>query len=165
MDSCGVWTEDQKEIDASFVQYFQSMFTSSNPLGIDLAIADLEAKVSDQMNDRLCAMVTAEEVKEAVFQIGAWKAPGPDGMSAMFYHSYWHIVGPQVTEAVLNFFNSGEFNEKVNFTYIALIPKNANPMRVSEFRPIRLCNVLYKIISEILVNRLKLILPSIISES
>jgi hypothetical protein len=46
---------------------------------------------------------------------------------------------------------------------IALIPKDKNPSCVIEFRPISLCNALYRIVSKVLVNRLKVVLPSVIS--
>lgn len=52
-----------------------------------------------------------------------------------------------------------------NYTYIALIPKNTNPVCVNEFQPINLCNVAYKIVSKVLANKLKIILPNIISSS
>lgn len=63
----------------------------------------------------------------------------------------------------MKFLSSGVLNEKVNHSYISLIPKLKNPMKVSEFRHISLCNVLYKIISKTLANRLKTILQDIIS--
>ena len=52
---------------------------------------------------------------------------------------------------------------QLNLTHIALIPKVKNPTCVIEFQPISLCNVLYKLIAMVLANRLKKILPDIIS--
>ena len=54
---------------------------------------------------------------------------------------------------------------KINYTHIALIPKNNSPEKITEFRPISLCNVIYKLVSKVLANRLKKILPHIISEN
>ena len=85
-------------------------------------------------------------------------------MSAFFYQKYWHIVGPKVTFAVLEILNSGYMLKKINYTYIALIPKKCDPEKITDFRPINLCNVIYKIVSKVLANRLKTILPHIISE-
>ena len=70
-----------------------------------------------------------------------------------------------VTQAVLSYLNSGSILKSINHTFIALIPKVNNPKRVSNFRPISLCNVIYKIISKVIANRLKPMLNSIFSET
>ena len=86
-------------------------------------------------------------------------------MNALFYQKFWHIVGDDVIVAVLNFLNSGTMLPEINYTHIVLIPKIKSPERISDFRPISLCNVIYKIISKVLPNKLKLILPRLISPS
>ena len=93
------------------------------------------------------------------------KAPGPDGMSAIFCQKYWKIVGADVTNMVLNVFNSNMSIADINKTNIALVPKIKHPTRMKEFRPISLSNVVYKLISKALANRLKSVLPQIISEN
>ena len=90
-------------------------------------------------------------------------APGPEGYSAGFFHDNWPIVGDEVCQAIFTSLNSRILNTDLNFTYIAFIPKKQNASVVSDFRPISLCNVLYMIISKVLANRLKEILPKIIS--
>lgn len=90
------------------------------------------------------------------------KAPGPDGMPPLFYQHFWSTMQHDVTSAILSWLNSGILPEPINHTLITLIPKIANPEHMSEFRPISLCNVLYKIYSKILANRLKKFLPSLI---
>jgi hypothetical protein len=72
-------------------------------------------------------------------------------------------VGEDVCKIVLNVLNSGVMNIGMNFTHIALVPKITNPVKVTDFRPISLCNVIYKLISKVLANRLKVWLPKIIS--
>ena len=61
------------------------------------------------------------------------------------------------------FFHSSSLLKVLNQTFITLIPKIPNPEEVSHFRPISLCNVFYKIISKVLVNRLNPIMDSIIT--
>ncbi|GLT49980.1 hypothetical protein SLA2020_234990 [Shorea laevis] len=108
---------------------------------------------------------TAEEVLLALKQIHSSKAPGPNGMNAGFFKHYWPIIGDDVTKAVLEFFNEGIMTKGVNRTHIVLILKTKNPNAMKDFWPISLCNVIYKVISKILTNRLKPLLPSIISKN
>ena len=66
---------------------------------------------------------------------------------------------------VNNFLVSGEMDARLNITNICMIPKTERPTRMTELRPISLCNVGYKIISKVLCQRLKIYLPSLISET
>ncbi|KAL2237611.1 UNVERIFIED_CONTAM: hypothetical protein Sindi_0952800, partial [Sesamum indicum] len=93
------------------------------------------------------------------------KAPGPDGYSSGFFKAAWPVVGTEVTRAVLNFFTTGKLLKQVNSTLLALIPKVHNPMTVGDFRPISCCNVLYKIIAKLLVQRLSVVLDKLINPS
>ena len=93
------------------------------------------------------------------------KASGPDGMSAIFYQKCWDVIGDDVINTMLNILNSNATIAALNQTNIALIPKTNCPSKMSDFWPISLCNVSYKIISKVLANKLKLILSTIISEN
>ena len=115
--------------------------------------------VTSEMNHDLHRPFSNEEVRVALFQMHPSKAPGPDGMSTLFYQKYWHIVGDDVTHAVLDFLQFGNMLGCIKFTHIVLIPKVISPEFMSQFRPIILCNVIYKIASKVLVNRMKPILP------
>ena len=86
-------------------------------------------------------------------------------MLAIFYQKYWNIIGEDVSNIILNTLNSNAPLTDLNKTNIVLIPKTNSPSKMSEFRPISLCNVTYKIISKVLANRLKPILDSIILEN
>ena len=93
------------------------------------------------------------------------KSPRPDGMSPFFFQKFWHIIGPDVTKVVLSVLHSGKYLRKMNFTHIVLIPKKNDPQNIMEFRPISLGNVVSYIVSKVLANRVKSILPNIISDA
>lgn len=111
------------------------------------------------------AQVTDEEVKGAVFDLGALKAPGPDGLSGIFYQKHWGTIQKEICEAVKLFFNEGALPPKVNETVVALVPKTALPESITHLRPISCCNFLYKIISKVVVTRLKTIMGGLISQT
>ena len=91
------------------------------------------ARVTVDMQEMLFGDFTTNEIKEAIFQMGPTKAPGPDGMNALFYQKFWHIVGPDVVNVVLDFLNNGVMLLDLNHTNIVLIPKVKNPEKMSEF--------------------------------
>jgi len=64
----------------------------------------------------------------------------------------------------LNILNNHGNLKDINHTYISLIPKVKCPMFPFEFRPISLCNVILKIITKTLANRIKQVLPNIIND-
>ena len=111
--------------------------------------------MTPDMQQILSSDVTTDEIKIAMFQMGPTKAPGPDDMNALFYQKFWHIMGDNVINAVLYYLQFGVMGLDINHTNIVLIPKIKSLERMYDFRPISMCNVIYKIISKVLANRLK----------
>ena len=163
MDPQGSWREDIEEVAGVAVEYFNNMFSIGSCTRIEECLEAIQQKLSIEMQQTLSSEYTVDEIKAALFQMGPTKAPRPDGMNALFYQKFWHIVGDNVVSAVLEFLNTGYMPLALNHTFIVLIPKIKNPVKVSDFRPISLCNVIYKIIAKVVANRLKQILPHIIS--
>lgn len=113
----------------------------------------------------LTAAYNETEVLSALNSIAPSKAPGPDSMLALLFQKIWGIVGTDVSGLVLNFLNNWTIPDGLNHTNIILIPKVKEAKNMMQFRPISLCNVVYKIASKMVANRLKQVLPDIISES
>ena len=117
------------------------------------------------MNAELIRPFSALEVKQALKQMKPLTAPSPDDMPPLFFKSYWSIVGNDVIEATLSVLNNGVMPANINHTFISLIPKINASTNHKDFRPISLCNVIYKIISKTIANRLKKIIPKLVSET
>ncbi|XP_022024382.1 uncharacterized protein LOC110924695 [Helianthus annuus] len=113
--------------------------------------------------EHMVRQVTREEIKTAMFSIGENKAPGPDGYTSAFFKKAWDIVGTEVSNAILEFFENGKLLRQLNHTILALIPKVDTPDSVLDYRPISCCNVLYKCISKIITERIKGSLGELVS--
>ena len=155
--------EELEEVVGVALAYFDNLFQARVEDQMEEFLNAVQCMMTDDMREFLSFEFTVEEVKVALFQMGPTKAPRPDGMNALFYKKFKHVVGNSVVLAVLDFLNNGNMLPDINHTNILLIPKVKNSERMSEFRPISLCNVIYKIISKVLANRLKQVLPQIIS--
>eukprot|EP00253_Pinus_taeda_P001635 PITA_01635 len=120
--------------------------------------------ISNEQNQALSREVSLEEVEEVVKEMPNDKASGLDGFTINFYKACWEIVKLEVWEVVEESRRSASILKSLNSTFLALIPKEEEDTTPTKFRPIGLCNVLYKIISKVIANRLKPILPGLISE-
>jgi hypothetical protein len=152
-----------KDIQEVFLQYFNNIFTSSHPTNIQETINVVANKVTTQMKDYLSQEFTTAEVSYATHQLKGNAAPGPDGLNANFYQAYWDIIGSDITQTALQILNNGGNPNSFNDTFICLIPKHNSPKIPADYRPIALCNVMLKIITKTIANRIKEILPDIIS--
>lgn len=92
-----------------------------------------------------------------------WTAPGPDGFPPGFFKENIDLLINDLWKTINSFFESKHLLKEMNHTFLSLIPKTDNPSSPSEFRPISLCNSSYKIISKIIVNRMKPLLRKMIS--
>jgi len=163
-NALGVNISDPAELRTLVTDFYKSLYTSAGVSNVDQVLQHVPTKVTQSMNEALVSPYTREEVKIALFHMAPTKAPGPDGFPAQFYQRHWDICGEEVTRAVLRIIRGEESAACVNDTVLVLIPKVMNPTLLSQFRPISLCNVIYKIASKVIANRLKVILPEIISE-
>ena len=121
-----------------FTYFFQSEIQEIN----ENVLNAVNVKVTSEMNQGLLAPFTHEEVKNALFSIGDLKAPGPDGLHAIFYKRFWNMLGDDLVHEVLQAVNSACIPKGWNDTTIVMIPKVENPGKVSQFRPIS-CAMLF----------------------
>ena len=103
------------------------------------------------------------EIFEALHSMKPFKAPSPDGLYAVFFQKFWEVVGTLVKHAIHDIFSSGIMPMDLNQTLITLIPKQKDPETFNHYRPISLCNTVYKIVTKILVLKIKPFLPTLVS--
>ena len=137
------------------VNYFKSLFTTLEGIVSTGALDCVPPLIDEEMNGDLCREFEASEVAIALKQMAPLKAPGPDGMPPLFYQHFWSTINQDVTSSILSWLNSGTIPTNLNHTFITLVPKLHSPEFPHQFHPISLCNVLYKIYSKVLANRLK----------
>jgi hypothetical protein len=140
-----------------FLFSISSGFSPQKVLGVLMSMSVVLPKVSQSMNEGLLRPFLPKEIERAVFPMQPLKAPGPDGFGVCFFQHHWNTVGGAVITAALSALNSGNLDPSINNTYVAVAES------MNDYRPTSLCNVHYKIIAKTLANRMKVVLPQIIS--
>ncbi|GAV91932.1 hypothetical protein CFOL_v3_35317, partial [Cephalotus follicularis] len=154
----GLWLETKQEIAQDGIDYFKNLLGHQ---GRQLhQVTDYPKRLSADHENILGSPVTRHEVEKAFYSLNPNKAPAPDGYNGYFCVKAWQVIGDECVEAV--FFASYSMPQTLNATILALIPKCSNPSRYADFLPISCCNFLYKVITKILANRIKLWLHHII---
>lgn len=161
-----VVVSDRKGISELAVNYYVDLLGTSNHLFEKYDLRPFIAKpIPPNFVLKLAEPISMEEIKSACWSMALEKAPSLDGYNNPFFKKAWLVSGEEVSKAILEFFDTGSLMREINSTYPALIPKCQSPPHMKEFRPISCCNLLYKIIAEVLANRLKPLMPSIISNN
>lgn len=144
------------------MDYYSNIFESILPSFPNDLQGLIGNTISEGTNQQLSAIPTIEEIHQALNSMGKFKSSGLDGFNATFYKQYWGIVGAAVSEEIQQVFQIDKLKPTLNHTFIALIPKTMSAHRVDQFRPILICNVVFKLITKIISRRLRPILDQII---
>lgn len=159
----GSWIKDGHELELMAVEYYKRLYFMAdvNPIMRQLPSEGF-TPISEADLKRIGKPCTATEIELSLRSMGKYKAPGPDGYQPVFYQDCWDVVGSSVVRFVLEFFESCELPEELNDALVVLIPKVNKPEKITQFRPISLCNVLFKVMTKAMVLRLKSLMPLLI---
>lgn len=160
----GSFCSNQSELEAMAASFFKNLFKAQDLIAPDLVTNFVPCKVTASMNEHLCAPFSDSEIEQALFMMKPNSSPGPDGFTAGFYIKHWHLLKNDICRAIRGFLEGGGLPPELNSTVLVLIPKIKHPQEMAQFKPIALCNVLYKIASKVLANRHRPVLEEIISE-
>ncbi|WMV49350.1 hypothetical protein MTR67_042735 [Solanum verrucosum] len=159
------WVQGDDKIAKAAVHHFKNLFNTSHTFNDFDILNYINPCIADDDNIKLVAVPDLEEIKDAVFNMSASSAPGPDGYSGIFFHKCWDMIQYDIMEYVQDFFRGKNLSKFYSHTCLILIPKTDSPFNFSELRPISLSNFTCKIISKILSNRLNPLLERLISEN
>lgn len=162
----GTILEEQRPIEQELIRYYSELLSKQEDedqrsrRNITQHIPKL---VTQDHNSLLMRPIEWEEVEEAVMQMEKGTAPGPNGFTVDFYQFFWDLVKEEVWEIVEESRKSKRNLKAFNATFLTLIPKEQGAFASDKFRPISLCNVILKIITKVIANHLKPLLPLLIS--
>ncbi|XP_010456839.1 PREDICTED: uncharacterized protein LOC104738352 [Camelina sativa] len=122
----------------------------------------LQSTCLNAQQSSLSSPFSNEAIKTCLFKMPLNKTPGPDGLPAEFFKSSWYIIGQDLTMGVQQFFLDSFIPSALKSTSLILIPKIPGTLDVRDFRPISCLKMAYKIISRLLLDRLKIHLPDLI---
>lgn len=163
-DDNGYWWRGDIKCERVLVKYFSDIFSSFIPTNIQEVCLLVQGKLRPEPIRWCEESFTPREVEEALFQMNLLKAHGPDGIPALFFQKFLHIVGPDVSKTVLEVLNNNKDLGLINNIHIALIPKCKNPFIPKYLQPISLCNRVMKLVTNMIANIIKHILHDIIDK-
>jgi hypothetical protein len=153
-------------MEAALVEHYQNLLTKPIPdrhATIAKLTQHVPTLVTREQNLALLHPISIEEVDQALLDTPKCKAPGPDGFTSDFFHHCWPMIRHEVWEILEDSRASGQILRALNSTFLALIPKEGQAHHPQQYRPIALCNLIYKLLTKVIASRLKPILPTIIS--
>lgn len=143
-----------------FIDYFSDLFSANRTDRQNSYFPDID---SSQVID--WQVPDEEEIWQIINGMRKNASPGPDGLNAAFYRSAWSWIKDDLMALIQDFYQTGNIPSDLNKTNIVLIPKKNRPISPTDFRPISLCNVPYKILAKSIANRIKGKLPDLICQS
>ncbi|GKV28437.1 hypothetical protein SLEP1_g37496 [Rubroshorea leprosula] len=163
-NSQGSWITYGSGLASIAINFFAELFNTSHTHSFSDSYESLQRQFQPSYClDSIRGCPSNKEIWDAVNSLNSFKAPGPDGTHPFFYKRMWPLIGEKISCEVRNIFLTRCIPPKWNECLLVLIPKLQSPGHIHQFRPISLCNTIYKIISKILVHRIKPWMDKIIS--
>lgn len=171
-DESGAEVTSKKLVMGVFVRYYKTLYCQQEVQDH----SDLEdffgqiqpdsyPKVPFEAHAGLIRPPTVEEVKEVLFQMGPDKAAGPDGVTARFLQTKWHLFAHSITGEIRKAFQNRCPPEDWLRSHIVLIPKGEEPVTPKDFRPITIGNLIYRLFMKIIANRIQPHIINLISNN
>ncbi|KAJ0552768.1 putative RNA-directed DNA polymerase [Helianthus annuus] len=157
------WVTNPVVIKQQFFDYFSQLFSEpmNNRPNVTCPLTNV---LTTGESEDLVRPFSLVEIKEAIWECDGDRAPGPDGFNFSFLKRCWSGLQSNFLQLFEEFYSHPSLNKCCSSSFIALIPKINDPLRPSDFRPISLIGCINKVISKVLVNRLKKVISKFVSE-
>ncbi|PKI39344.1 hypothetical protein CRG98_040210 [Punica granatum] len=156
------WITEDEQLSRHAIDHFRGLFTEES-VSPNLGLPNYFSREAISDFQALVRLASSEEVRSALLALGPYKAPVPDDFPSIFFQAHWTVVEPSIMEFVLFVIDKGMSVSNVNDTLLVLIPKVELPESIHQFRPINICNVSYKLITKVIVNRLQGYMAELVS--
>lgn len=155
MNNNGEWVSNKEELIGMAVNYYSKLFSDDAFSGDRGYIRGCFPLLDEDQRREVEKGCVTDEVWRVLRRMGPSKAPGPDGFPASFFQRTWAVTGPTSVSLVKQVLEKREMPPEINESLLILIPKEGKSSSIKGFRPISLCNVCIKLVTKIIVNRLK----------
>ena len=125
----------------------------------------LVRRITREEAAELEVMPSPEKIREAVWDCESSKTPGSDGYNMNFIKKCWNEIGTEFTAVVMSFFETAKLPEDSNVTWVALAPKFVGAREIKDLRPISMVGCVYKVISKVLVRRMRQVMTELVGET
>ncbi|KAK1263132.1 hypothetical protein QJS04_geneDACA016228 [Acorus gramineus] len=146
------------EIKESIVSYYSRLLNRDTGTPMKFPSA-----VTQSQNAKLIDTITSEEVKTSSLQPEVTQFPWLGWLPCALFQRFWPLIHHDLIQAVHHFFKHGHLLKQISHSFIALVPKSASTESLDGYRPISLCNTLYKILTKIMASRLQEVLPQTVN--
>lgn len=157
----GEWVDHPEHLARMATNYFKNLFLEDYNC-VEFGLHGAFPTIQEEEKNDLERPITNLEILQTINRMGGLKAPGPEGFQAIFYQTPWDIIGGDLSSLIKGIFENPERVADLNETLISLIPKMELVTCMKHFRPISLCNVSYKIVTKIIAQRLRGLMPHLI---
>ena len=164
-DGMGEWIVEEEAVNEHILNRFRKLYSMELEMSYRVSpVSKFSGSfLSEEDRNWMEREVSIEDVKVGLRVLKPFRAPGPNGLHAGFYQHFRFEVGKSVCKEVKATFKDGLVPDHLNETLVTLISKCKSPESLNNYRPISLCNSVYKIVSKILVERIRPYLNKLVS--